>query len=42
MAHPVAPSLTQDIALHCDDDRGRPMAFMATFAYSASDPYAVA
>ncbi|MGA8845830.1 MAG: SsgA family sporulation/cell division regulator [Nocardioides sp.] len=41
MAHPVAPALTQDIALHCDDDRGRPMAFMATFGYCESDPYAV-
>jgi hypothetical protein len=41
MAHPVAPSLTQDIALHCDDERGRPMAFMATFDYREQDPYAV-
>ncbi|MEN8674152.1 SsgA family sporulation/cell division regulator [Nocardioides sp.] len=41
MAHPVAPSLTQDIALHCDDERGRPMAFMATFDYREDDPYAV-
>ena len=41
MAHQVAPSLTQDVALHCDDERGRPMAFMATLAYCESDPYAV-
>lgn len=41
MAHPAAPTLTQDIALHCDDERGRPMAFMATFAYDEHDPYAV-
>lgn len=41
MAHPVAPPLVQDIALHCDDERGRPMAFMATFDYSEHDPYAV-
>lgn len=41
MAHPVAPSFTQDIALHCEDERGRPMAFMATFDYHRHDPYAV-
>ena len=41
MAHSVAPPLTQDIALHCDDELGRPMAFMATFDYCESDPYAV-
>lgn len=41
MAHPVAPTLTQEIALHCSDERGRPMAFMATFGYHELDPYAV-
>lgn len=41
MAHPVAPPLTQDIALHCDDERGRPMAFIATFDFHEHDPYAV-
>ncbi|WP_134768432.1 SsgA family sporulation/cell division regulator [Nocardioides sp. 1609] len=38
---PLAPAVTADIALHCDDELGRPMVFMATFAYDADDPYAV-
>ena len=38
---PVCPAVTQDIALHCLDEIGRPMAFMASFDYDASDPYAV-
>jgi hypothetical protein len=41
MAHPAAPTLTHDVALHCEDQHGHPMAFMATFAYSEQDPYAV-
>ncbi len=38
---PLAPAVTADIALHCDDEQGRPMAFIATFSYDAADPYAV-
>jgi hypothetical protein len=38
---PLAPAVTADIALHCDDEHGRPMAFIATFSYDACDPYAV-
>ncbi len=42
MTSPHAPAVIQDIALHCDDELGRPMAFIATFAYDELDPYAVA
>ena len=42
MTPPQAPTVVQDIALHCDDQLGRPMAFIATFAYAELDPYAVA
>ena len=38
---PVFPAVSQDIALHCLDEQGRPMAFMASFAYDITDPYAV-
>lgn len=38
---PLAPTICADVALHCDDQLGRPMAFMATFAYDPGDPYAV-
>lgn len=38
---PVSPTVTQDIALHCLDELGRPMSFIASFGYDASDPYAV-
>jgi hypothetical protein len=38
---PLAPAVTADIALHCDDELGRPMAFIATFSYAPCDPYAV-
>jgi hypothetical protein len=38
---PATPTLTQDIALHCLDEFGRPMAFMASFGYHPDDPYAV-
>jgi len=38
---PVSPTLSQDIALHCDDELGRPMSFMASFGYHDDDPYAV-
>ncbi len=41
MPQPLAPAVTADIALHCDDELGRPMAFIATFSYEADDPYAV-
>lgn len=42
MTHsPAEPSLVHDIALHCEDQLGRPMAFMATFGYQSADPYAV-
>ena len=41
MTYPLAPAVHADIALHCDDEQGRPMAFMATFAYDAADPFAV-
>lgn len=41
MAFTPAPAVIQDIALHCDDEHGRPMAFIATFHYSDLDPYAV-
>lgn len=39
--HPVTETLTQEIALHCQDEQGRPMSFMASFGYSPDDPYAV-
>ncbi len=39
--HPVSPTLSQEIALHCDDELGRPMAFMASFSYHDDDPFAV-
>ena len=38
---PASPTLTQSIALHCLDELGRPMAFMASFGYHPDDPYAV-
>jgi hypothetical protein len=41
MTQPLAPAVTADIALHCDDELGRPMAFIATFSYDVADPYAV-
>ncbi|WP_139978622.1 SsgA family sporulation/cell division regulator [Nocardioides litoris] len=41
MSQPLAPAVTADIALHCDDEHGRPMAFIATFCYDVADPYAV-
>jgi len=41
MTQPLAPAVTADIALHCDDEQGRPMVFMATFSYAATDPFAV-
>jgi hypothetical protein len=41
MPQPLAPAVTADIALHCDDEHGRPMAFIATFSYDVDDPYAV-
>ena len=41
MPQPLAPAVTADIALHCDDELGRPMAFIATFSYDSDDPYAV-
>lgn len=41
MTQPLAPAVTADIALHCADEHGRPMAFIATFAYNPTEPYAV-
>jgi len=41
MIQPRELTLTQDIALHYDDELGRPMAFIATFSYAVQDPYAV-
>ena len=38
---PVFPTVSHDIALHCQDQLGRPLAFMASFDYNADDPYAV-
>ena len=38
---PLTSTVTQDIALHCLDELGRPMAFIASFAYHPDDPYAV-
>ncbi len=38
---PVSSTVTQDIALQCLDELGRPMIFMASFGYSPGDPYAV-
>ena len=38
---PVSSTVTQEIALHCLDELGRPMIFMASFGYSPDDPYAV-
>lgn len=42
MAHPpTAAAVTQDITLRCLDDHGQDVAFVASFGYRASDPYAV-
>lgn len=38
---PTTPVVSHDLALHCDDELGHPMAFIATFAYDRADPYAV-
>jgi hypothetical protein len=38
---PVSSTVSQDIALHCLDELGRPMTFMASFGYHPDDPYAV-
>eukprot|EP01032_Pedospumella_encystans_P000479 gene479-553_t len=38
---PAAPTVSQDITLHCLDDGGQDVAFVASFGYRADDPYAV-
>jgi hypothetical protein len=38
---PTARAVTQEIALGCDDELGRPLTFVSSFGYDASDPYAV-
>ncbi|GEP40087.1 sporulation protein SsgA [Nocardioides psychrotolerans] len=38
---PAAPTVSQDITLHCLDDGGQHVAFVASFGYRADDPYAV-
>jgi hypothetical protein len=38
---PTAPAVTQEIALQCEDDLGRPLIFISSFAYDPQDPYAV-
>lgn len=37
---PAAPTVSQDVTLHCLDD-GQDIAFVASLGYSADDPYAV-
>jgi hypothetical protein len=39
--NPVSPTLSQEVVLHCDDELGKPMMFMASFSYHGDDPYAV-
>ncbi len=39
--HRISPHVRHDIALHCLDEEGRPLSFMATFGYGAADPFAV-
>ena len=42
MAHtPAAPTVSQDVTLHCLDDGGQDLAFVASLGYRADDPYAV-
>jgi sporulation and cell division protein SsgA len=38
---PTAPAVTQEIALGCEDELGRPLTFVSSFGYDPSDPYAV-
>ncbi len=38
---PTAPIVSQDITLHCPDDGGQEIAFVASLGYRAEDPYAV-
>lgn len=38
---PTAPTVSQDITLHCLDDSGPDLAFVASLGYRADDPYAV-
>lgn len=38
---PLSSTVTHEIALHCQDELGRPMTFMASFDYDPADPYAV-
>ncbi|MCD4535688.1 SsgA family sporulation/cell division regulator [Nocardioides sp. cx-169] len=40
MTQPATPAVTQDITLHCLDERGD-VAFVASFGYGPGDPYAV-
>jgi hypothetical protein len=40
MTQPVTPAVSQDITLTCLDDRGD-VAFVASFGYRPTDPYAV-
>lgn len=42
MVHtPAAPTVSQDVTLHCLDDGGRDLAFVASLGYNIDDPYAV-
>ena len=37
----AAPAVTQEIALQCEDELGRPLTFVSSFGYDPRDPYAV-
>ena len=37
----LTPDISQDITLHCIDAGGHDVAFIASFGYCSSDPYAV-
>jgi hypothetical protein len=37
----AAPAVTQEIALQCEDELGRPLTFISSFGYDPQDPYAV-
>ena len=37
----AARAVTQEIALGCEDELGRPLTFISSFGYDPTDPYAV-
>jgi len=37
----TGPAVSQEIALQCEDELGRPLTFISSFGYDPADPYAV-